>query len=148
AYHGDLRSFPTRRSSDLSWLLELDEEELQRQLYRLEEVLKREEEIAQAMEGEVDVEEDESQLRRLEEDCMVMSDLQEREDVYRREKRRCEEEVSFLTRQVELREKRKQRAQREEMLREALDALTPPVPTDAPWKWMWISGLALTVVLI
>ncbi len=131
-----------------SWLLELDEEELQRQLYRLEEVLKREEEIAQAMEGEVDVEEDESQLRRLEEDCMVMSDLQEREDVYRREKRRCEEEVSFLTRQVELREKRKQRAQREEMLREALDALTPPVPTDAPWKWMWISGLALTVVLI
>ena len=87
--------------------MELDEEELQRQLYRLEEVLKREEEIAQAMEGEVDVEEDESQLRRLEEDCMAMSDLQEREDVYRREKRRCEEEVSFLTRQVELREKRK-----------------------------------------
>src|SRR5690606_39546897 len=87
AYHGDLRSFPTRRSSDLSWLLELDEEELQRQLYRLEEVLKREEEIAQAMEGEVDVEEDESQLRRLEEDCMVMSDLQEREDVYRRDRK-------------------------------------------------------------
>src|SRR5690606_18740782 len=41
-----------------------------------------------------------------------------------------------------------QRREREKMLREALDALTPPVPTDAPWKWMWISGLALTVALI
>ena len=131
-----------------SWLLELDEEEMQRHLYRLEEVLQREEEIAQAAEGEAEVEEDESDLRRLEEDCMAMSDLQGREDVYRREKRRCEEEVSFLARQVELQEKRKERQQREEMLREALDALVPPVPTDAPWKWMWISGLALTVALI
>ena len=33
------------------WLLELDEEGLQRHLYRLEEVLKREEEIVQAAEG-------------------------------------------------------------------------------------------------
>lgn len=127
------------------WLLELDEEGLQRHLYLLEEVLKREEEIVQAAEGEAEVGEDETDLRRLEEDCMAMSDLQEREDVYRREKRRCEEEVSFLARQVELQE---QRREREKMLREALDALTPPVPTDAPWKWMWISGLALTVVLI
>lgn len=130
------------------WLLELDVEELQRQLYRLEEVLKKEEEIARAADGEAKMEEDENQLRRLEKDCLALSDLQEREDVYRREKRRCEEEVSFLTRQVEIQERRKQRAQRQEMLREALDALTPPVPTDTPWKWMWISGLALTVVLI
>lgn len=129
--------------SDKSWLLELDEEELQRKLYRLEELLKKDEEAAQSAEEM----ENESKLRRMEEDCIALTELQEREDACRREKRRCDEEISFFSRQVEIQEKKQQRAQREKMLRESLDSLTPPGSTATPWMWMWLSGLALTAAL-
>ncbi|QKG85107.1 AAA family ATPase [Kroppenstedtia pulmonis] len=135
----DLKDELTHWQEKKRWLLDIDEEALQRHRHQLEEARRLKENLlAPAAKETVD---DRVRAMQLEKDHRSLTDLQEQEEVCRNRRREKEDEISRLRYRLD-------RIEKEQFLTKVVDSQIPPARSSFVWLWIATGALLLSAFLL